>query len=96
MCIGIWVFVWLVFHYLMGNLLPQIDNDSAKSYADLLSISVALARCTPLSTKLDRPLYRDLVILDDPFCMRFLPYLMVLLTCPTHTLTAQQWLPMAM
>ena len=99
MCIGIWVFVWLVFHYLMGNLLPpmsRIDYDSAKSYADLLSISVALARCTPLSTKLDRPLYRDLVILDDPFCMQFLPYLMVLLMCPTHTLTAQQWLPMAM
>ena len=75
--------------------LTRINYNSAKSYADLLSISVALARCTPLSTKLDRPLYGDLVILDDPFCMRFLPYLMVLLACPTHTLTAQQWLPMA-
>ena len=83
----------------MGNLLPpmsRIDYDSAKAYADLLIKSVALAKCTPLSTELDRPLYGDLVILDDPFHMQFLLYLMVLLMCPTHSLTAQQWLPMAM
>ena len=36
-------------------------------FANLLNIGAALTKCTPLSTKLDRPLYRDLVILDYPF-----------------------------
>ena len=65
-------------------------------YANLISIGAALARYAPLSTEINRPLYGDLVILDDPFHMQFLLYLTVLLICHMYTLTAQQWLPMAM
>ena len=88
------VFDWLVFRYLLGYFTPPQQLESAtilqKLYANLLSIGAALARCTPLSTELDRPFYKNLVILDNPFCMRFPPYLTVLLMYPMHTLTAQQ------
>ena len=70
----------------------RIDYDFASTYMNLLSIGAALARYIPLSTKLDRSICRDLVILDGPFCIQFFLYLTVLLTYPMHTLTAQKWL----
>ena len=76
--------------------MSRTDYDSAKGYANLPSIGAMLTRYAhDFSTELDRPLYGDLVILDDHFYMQYLLYLTVLLTCPMHTCTAQQWLSMA-
>ena len=54
----------------------------------MLSIGVELARRAPLSINVNRALYKDLVITDNPFHIQFALHLIVLLTCPRHTLTA--------
>ena len=76
--------------------MSRIDYNSGEAYVNLLSIGAPLARCTPLTNELDRPLYKELVIQDDPFYMRFLSHLTILLMYPIYTLTVQHWLSMAM